>query len=774
MWSPRLAAPHIKEFTLAIPRTARLTALGVVVAVGLSCTIGASAAVAAAAPSTTTAPASSTVSDVSVPAPVVQRIDTEANGTQRMLGTAGSDRVEVLAGDTVVDAWPGGGGLFSLAVGERYRDTELTMVAERIVDGEARRSDPVVLPRTLQVAGLTTDSTTFTPGEHEFQGTATAGATVTATDGDGTELFRTEVPTAKAAAGKWSALADLSDATHTVTFTQTAPSGITTRMADIAYVPAVVASPQIEQVDRGVRGEYFLHGTVGGEGIRSVVATVDGTPYTADVRDGSFSITVPGSRVGATAQVVARTDDGASAPVAVELAAASEDPGIAAPTVRDVFNLPDGRIMVTGDPHAPGAIWFMHGDRVVAGTSPDGGFSYTIGSEYTDQQIDMATMQFGAISARTALPRLLSVDGVTDGANAFVPGKQTFSGRAEAGATVTARDADGTELFSVEASGAKAGVGTWSADAALSAGSHEVTFTQTTPDGRTSVMRDIGFTSDDDAPVAPVVVTAPAEGSTVTSKRPVFEGTGDEGATIVVRGSSRTVATTTVVDGKWSVPADFDLNPNGYRLLVVQEPVRGVPTDPVVLTFTVDYAVAPVAPVVVTSPAEGSTVTSKRPVFEGTGDEGATIVVRGSSRTVATTTVVDGKWSAPADFDLSDNGYRLLVVQEPTQGVPTLPVVLSFTVRHAAVAPVVVTAPTEGSTVTSKRPVFEGTGAEGARIEVKGSSRTVATTTVEDGTWSVPADFDLGNGAYRLWVTQAPTGGAAPTTVDVTFRVAAN
>ncbi|WIE73308.1 hypothetical protein [Curtobacterium sp. MCJR17_020] len=660
-----------------------------------------------------------------------------------------------------------------ISVSDRYKDTPLTMVASRVVDGETVRSEPVPLPRTLQLDDVSA-TTTFTPGTVDFSGTATAGATITATEADGTEVFRTEVPATKADVQQWSTSADLTDASHVLTFTQTAPSGITTTVEGVRFEPGDaegIAAPVVDGIERGVDGRFFVDGT----GTGTAVVTVGGEEYTADVQDGGhFRVTVPERFVGETATVVSRSGADTSAPIEVVLRAAEEDSSIAAPTVRDVFNLPDGRIQVTADANAPGATWFMHGDRVVAGTPTDGGISYTIGSQFTDQQIDMVTMQLGKISARTALPRLLSVDGVTDGDNVFVPGTNTFSGSAEAGATIVARDADGTELFSTEATGAKAGVGTWSADADLPKGALEVTFTQTTPDGRTSTMQDVSFTSDDGTPVAPVVVTSPAEGSTVTSKRPVFEGTGDEGATIVVRGSSRQVATTTVVDGKWAVPADFDLGNGDYRLLVVQEPTRGAPTDPVVITFTVRHAVAPVVPVVVTGPAEGSTVTSKRPVFSGTGDEGATIVVRGSSRTVATTTVVDGKWSVPADFDLGNGDYRLLVVQEPTQGVPTLPVVLSFTVRHAAAAPVVVTGPTEGSTVTSKRPVFEGTGAEGASVVIKGSSRQVATTTVEDGTWSVPSDFDLGNGAYRLWVTQTPTGGAAPTTVDVTFRVAAN
>jgi hypothetical protein len=63
----------------------------------------------------------------------------------------------------------------------------------------------------------------------------------------------------------------------------------------------------------------------------------------------------------------------------------------------------------------------------------------------------------------------------------------------------------------------------------------------------------------------------------------------------------------------------------------------------------------------------------------------------------------------------------------------------------------------------SKRPVFSGTGEAGAAITVTGSSgRVVATTTVKaDGTWSVPASFDLVNGNYYGTVSQGVDGSSA-------------
>ncbi|MFJ4076263.1 beta strand repeat-containing protein [Curtobacterium sp. NPDC089991] len=419
---------------------------------------------------------------------------------------------------------------------------------------------------------------------------------------------------------------------------------------------------------------------------------------------------------------------------------------------------------------------------------------------------------------------------------------------------------------------------------------------------------------------APLIVQTPTNGSTVTTKRPVFSGTGDEGAKIDIRtNAGQIIATATVKDGKWSAPSDIDLTNAAYDLTVTQTPVRGdtsnarvnftveaapesttlgtynltgkpntgdafangtqgtvswnaraktgetgvdmesgtsyswlftmprgyevydlpagtnngvwkdewitgtnsnglqtltykatnvsavtqknvakgvatrtfkirattqptadatlftvftappgyTSTTPVAIT-TLKAAEIPAdpAPLVVQTPANGSVVDTKRPTFSGTGDEGATIEVKGNSgRVVASATVKDGKWSAPADFDLGEGSYDLGVTQTPLTGSAETKRV-NFTIRTEAPAnpaPLVVQTPANGSTVDQKRPVFSGTGDKGARVEVKGTSgRVVAAAVVDDnGNWSAPATFDLGNGVYDLTATQTPVRGNA-------------
>lgn len=89
---------------------------------------------------------------------------------------------------------------------------------------------------------------------------------------------------------------------------------------------------------------------------------------------------------------------------------------------------------------------------------------------------------------------------------------------------------------------------------------------------------------------------------------------------------------------------------------------------------------------------------------------------------------------------------------------------LAYEAEYVAPVAVVLNAPAIGAVVTdTNRPVFSGAGEVGAEITVRGSSgRVVAATTVgSDGTWSVPADFDLVNGNYFGTVTQGIDGSSA-------------
>jgi hypothetical protein len=101
-------------------------------------------------------------------------------------------------------------------------------------------------------------------------------------------------------------------------------------------------------------------------------------------------------------------------------------------------------------------------------------------------------------------------------------------------------------------------------------GDHTFTIDQTTPSG-TTPLPGRTYTVDTIVPSTPVI-TAPAEGSTVNSKRPTISGTGEAGATVTVKEGTAVICTTTVIDGgTWSCTPSADLGDGNHALSATQK-----------------------------------------------------------------------------------------------------------------------------------------------------------------------------------------------------------
>ncbi|WP_187977892.1 Ig-like domain-containing protein [Mycetocola sp. JXN-3] len=269
-----------------------------------------------------------------------------------------------------------------------------------------------------------------------------------------------------------------------------------------------------------------------------------------------------------------------------------------------------------------------------------------------------------------------------------------------------------------------------------------------------------------------VQITTPANGSTVTTEKVTFTGTGTVGATIQVNGSTKNICTTEVKnDGTWSCESAIPL-PNGPLVFGIKQ-ISGTIESSTTVSFTKKYS-ASAAAVKFTEPAAGSTVYNVRPVFKGTGQPGAAIRVFGTSKTVASATVKeDGTWEAPATMDLGGD-YTLNVEQTPANGAATSRDTVSFKVRAGEASDVVVTTPAQDSTVTTKMVTYTGKGEPGAKIVINGTSKQIASATVKgDGTWEAPGTFELQNGKYTFKVTQTLANGDMKHT-DLTFYIKAS
>ncbi|WP_420369719.1 hypothetical protein [Curtobacterium sp. L1-20] len=722
--------------------------------------------------------------DPRLDAPIVSRIEDTFAGSRAVMGFAGGDDVYLLDGDETVSRWAGGQGLFLLRALDKYRDSALDLVrVHTAADGTKTRTERSALPRTLQVDGLRA-SNQFLPGTKQFRGTASVGATITATDvTSGTTLFETEVPAARTAVGAWSADAELTAGDHTVTFTQTLPDGrksVIDRVAFSEGTGEAPAAPVVQPSERRLDGDFTLWGAVDDRTVEVEVRTADGTSIgETRVVDGDFTATIPQEHLGSTVDVVAIAADGTESAVSpAELTPLPVSTAVTKPAVREVNVLPDGTVQVIGEVQQMAGAQILDGDTVV-GSIPSGtnGWSYNIRAQFTGKQLDLVNLGFdgqrySATSERVALPRLLQVDGVA-AENSYTPGENDFSGSAEAGATVVARDQKGTELFRAEAKETRSGVAKWSARADLaSADGYAVTFTQTTADGRTSVMKDITFTpQEDEAPTAP---TAEGYFPEDVAHWAGIAGLATVGSDVVARTSDGTeIGRTTVTDpsGTYNIGIDPAKVGDGVQEFEVTQVVDG--SESPSTAAELDYGTNAPA---FTAPTDGSTIAGKGLSFAGTGDASGTITLNGTdftdSRAIGTARVVDGVWQIDNDeLDLPSGDYQFWAMQR-TKGGKT-----AFSGVNVRVQSTNLTAEGYFPEDVAQWAGIAGYAERGTDVVVRNTAGTeIGRTTVEGqgGLYNIGIDpAKVGDGEQHLVVTQEHEGVVSPG-VDVTLDYGTN
>lgn len=178
-----------------------------------------------------------------------------------------------------------------------------------------------------------------------------------------------------------------------------------------------------------------------------------------------------------------------------------------------------------------------------------------------------------------------------------------------------------------------------SASVTVSASQMNVTGTGT--DTRTTL-------KDTVAPAAPAFTT-PTEGAIINTATPTITGTGEAGASLVVRRGATTVCTVTVpANGVWSCVASTI--PDGAVTITATatDPVGNVSPVSPARNFNVDTG-TPAAPVI-TNPAQGATV-GINPTIAGTAEANATVsVTEGSVLVCSVTANTSGQWSCPTTY----------------------------------------------------------------------------------------------------------------------------
>ncbi|WP_295923254.1 Ig-like domain-containing protein, partial [uncultured Xanthomonas sp.] len=352
-----------------------------------------------------------------------------------------------------------------------------------------------------------------------------------------------------------------------------------------------------------------------------------------------------------------------------------------------------------------------------------GNWSVTPGAALPDGTVVNAVATDAAGNASP--PASTTVDALAPAAPVLQPSNGTaIVGTAEAGATVTVTDGNGTLIGQTTADGA----GNWSVTpgAALPDGT---VVNAVATDAAGNASPPASTTVDALAPAAPVL--QPSNGTAIV-------GTAEAGATVTVTDGNGTLIGQTTADGagNWSVTPGTAL-PNGTVVNAVATDAAGNTSPPA--STTID-ALAPAAPVL--QPSNGTAIV-------GTAEAGATVTVTDGNGTLIGQTTADGtgNWSVTPGTPLPD-GTVVNAVATDAAGNVSPPA--TTTVDALAPAAPLVTISLDGSLLT-------GTAEANAQLRVVVNGDTANPLLIQ-------AD---GNGAFSLPLVPALVIGQALSVVAV-------
>ena len=325
------------------------------------------------------------------------------------------------------------------------------------------------------------------------------------------------------------------------------------------------------------------------------------------------------------------------------------------------------------------------------------------------------------------------------------PDGTTLTGTAEAGSTVTIKDANGNVI------------GTATADPTT--GTFTVTLTTPQLDGSnlSAVASDpAGNTGNPGAvtapfyplPTIPVITaiidnalpnvgTVPNNQST-NDQTPTIQGTGVIGETIHIFDNGLEIGTTVVgAGGTWSFTPGVNLLDGPHNFTATASNIRGDSGSSAGYSVTVDTVVdAPVLSLVedntgsITGPIGNNGVTDeKKPVFSGTGEPGSSLTLFDNGLPIGMVTVGnDGKWTFTPTNAMGEGSHAITLQQtDPAGNLSSVTVGPTFTIDFTPPNAVTLNPrDPDGTTVT-------GTGEIGATVTITTLSGVVLGTAQVDG-----------------------------------------
>lgn len=406
---------------------------------------------------------------------------------------------------------------------------------------------------------------------------------------------------------------------------------------------------------------------------------------------------------------------------------------------------------------------------------PDGSHSFTVVA--TNERGESSTSPAYTITIDTIPPS--AVTGLAISADG-----ETVTGHAEAGSTVTIKDANGNVIGSGTAGG-DGGFTITLNTPQLSGGT--LTATATDPSGNTGPAATItaaniplpgepnitGVTNDNP--------NAPNGGNVGNNKptndnTPTLQGTGQAGTTIHIYDNGTQIGTVVVgANGSWSFTPANALPDGSHVFTAIATNERGESPASPSYTVTIDtappaaatgLAVSPDGEVLTGHAEAGSTVTIKDPngtiVGTGTADNNGNITI------TLTTPQVDGETLTVIVTDPAGNNSPPATATAPNVLPPVEPVITAI---------IDDVAPNTGNVgnnqpTNDKTPTLQGTGQAGDTIHIYSNGNEIGTAKVDvNGTWSFTPATPLADNTYTFTAMASNVRGDSGTSASYTVIV---
>jgi CARDB protein/Big-like domain-containing protein/VCBS repeat protein len=340
----------------------------------------------------------------------------------------------------------------------------------------------------------------------------------------------------------------------------------------------------------------------------------------------------------------------------------------------------------------------------------------------------------------------------------------TVTGTADAGAIVSLSDS-GVAFGTTTASS----TGQWSHTKTYSEGAHALTAKGTDEAGNVSPSSAArNFTVDLTAPAAPTI-TSPPEGAIFESSAVTVSGQAEPLATVrLYEGAIEIGVTAADAAGAWSHTRPYSEGVHSVQATAT-DAAGNVSPRSAIRVFTVDTGAAPP---MIFSPAEGAFLNVTSVMIVGSAEPSAIVHIDEGGSPIGTVLAApDGTWSTSGTF--LEGVHTISATQTDVLGHISEPLLRTFTIDLTAPAAPTITAPLDGSTVSTSSVLVEGQAEPFASVKVFEGAIVVGNAVANSaGSWST--DIGFANGLHTL-VARAidRAGNESGLSAPVTFNVAA-